>query len=116
MSEENNPKNDLRSEFQTFGVNLKKVINSAWESEQKAKVQSEIEDGINELSKALNDFVSSVRASETGQKLKEEFDEFGDRVRSGEVEDKARAELMKVMKKLNTELEKAADNFKLKQE
>ena len=108
MSEQEDPKNDLRSEFQSFGDNLKKVINSAWESEQKAQVQSDIENGINEMSTALNDFVTSFRTSETGQKIKEEFDDFSERVKSGEVEDKARQELLKVMQKLNAELEKAA--------
>lgn len=116
MTEENSPKNDLRSEFQAFGDNLKKVIDKAWESEHRVNVQSDIEDGINELSRALNAFVSDVRESETGQKLKEELDEFGERVRSGDVEDKARSELMKVMQKLNAELEKAAESIKQKEE
>jgi hypothetical protein len=111
MTEGKKPEADIRDEFSAFGDNLKKALNAAWQSEERVKAQQEIETGINQLGKALNDFATSFSASEAGQKVKEEVDEFSERLRSGEVEAKARQELVKVLKTLNTELGKVADRF-----
>lgn len=118
MSEENNPKDDLKEEFNRFGDHLKTAFNSAWDSDERQNAQQKIGDGIDEVGKALNDFASSFSSSETGQKIINEVDDFGERLRSGEVEamEKAKEVLIIVLQKVNDELKKASDHFSKKEE
>ena len=116
MTENSQPEGNLKDEFQAFGENLKKAFTSAWESEERAKVQNEIEDGINELGRALNEFVTSFSASETGQKIIQEVDDFSERLHSGEVQAKAEEGLLKTLQKVNEQLGKAAGHFTPKDE
>jgi hypothetical protein len=111
MSEKQIPENDLRDEFRNLGENLKQLFNSAWESEERQKLQQDIEDGMKELGSALDGLAEDVRTSEVGQTIRKEASEFGERVRSGEVEQKVRQEILDALQALNTELQKAADKF-----
>lgn len=104
-------KSNLNQEFTEFGRNLKMAFNAAWESEERVKAQQEIEAGINHLGQALDNFATSFSASEAGQQVMDEMDEFGQRLRSGEVAEKAKDELLKALKALNKGLENAADRF-----
>jgi len=98
---------DLASEFQNLGDNLKRYFVSAWESEQRKTIQSEIEAGLSDLGDTLKKTANEIQESETGQRIKSEAVDFRDRVRDGEVEQKVRSDLTNFLKKLNTELEKA---------
>ncbi|MBN2044792.1 MAG: hypothetical protein JW757_07220 [Anaerolineales bacterium] len=112
MSEETNHQNSsLRDEFQALGENLKAIFNAAWESEERKKFQTEIEAGMRELGAAMTDFADDIRNSQAGEKLRQEAVEFHERVKSGEVENKAREEIVKVLKGLNDEIAKAVDKM-----
>jgi hypothetical protein len=111
MSEQNKESGNMREEFRNLGNNLKKMINTAWESEERKKFQAEIEDGMRELGSVLEDLAVEFREGEAGQKIRREADDFTERVRSGEVEAKARDEILKALKVLNAELEKASEKF-----
>ena len=111
MSDDSMPEGDLRDEFQNFGQNLKRVINTAWESEERKKVQTDIQDGLDELYQAINEMIDEFRVSETGKKVIKEVDDFGERLRSGEVRDQAREGILAALKKMNAELEKTAGKF-----
>lgn len=105
------PTGDLHDEFVNLGRNLKEMFASAWESDERKRLQSELEEGMRELGTTLNAMAEEFRTSQAGQKLRQEVDDFSERVRSGEVEAKAREEIVKVLKTLNGELEKAAEKF-----
>ncbi len=111
MTEEKNVNEDIKEEFSRFSENLKSAFDHAWGSEERQKFQGDITEGINQLGTALTDFVTSFSASDSGQKFINEVDEFGERLRSGEVEEKAREGLMTVLQKVNDELKKASDYF-----
>jgi hypothetical protein len=111
MNEEKQEHSNLRDEFRTLGQNLKGMINSAWESEERKKLQSEVEAGMRELGNVLNDLATDFQSGEMGQSIRREVDQFSERVRSGEVESKARQEILKALKMLNNELEKASQKF-----
>ena len=98
---------DLASEFQNLGNNLKKFFMNAWESEQRKNIQSEIESGLSDLSDTLKNTANEIQESETGQRIKSEATDFRDRVREGEVEQKVRSDMTNLLQKLNAELEKA---------
>jgi ribosome recycling factor len=111
MSEQQKPENDLRDEFRNLGENLKQMFNSAWESEERQKLQQDIKDGMKEIGVALDDLAEDVRSSEMGENIRREANEFGERVRSGEVEEKARQGIRDALQALNTELQKVTDKF-----
>lgn len=112
MSEEQNRESgDLRDEFRALGDNFKAMFTSAWESEERKNLQSELEAGMKDLGDAFNDLAEDFRTSQTGETIRKEVNDFGERVRSGEVERKAREEILKALKTLNIELEKATENF-----
>jgi predicted component of type VI protein secretion system len=98
---------DLADEFRNLGENLKTFFQTAWESEERKKLQQEIEAGMAELGKSLSQAASEFKAGPAGQQLKSDFEDLHERVRSGEVENKIRAELLSVLRTVNTELEKA---------
>lgn len=112
MSEEQtNQSSSLRDEFQALGENLKSMFNAAWESEERKKFQSEIEAGMRELGTVMNDLADDIRSSQAGETIRREANDFHERVKSGEVEEKAREEVIKVMKGLNEEIAKAVDKM-----
>jgi len=111
MNDEKIPEGDLKEEFQNLSQNLKTVINTAWESEERKKVQADIHDGLDELYNAINQMIDEFKVSETGKKVVKEVDDFSERLRSGEIRDQAVEGILSALKKMNAELEKAASKF-----
>jgi hypothetical protein len=116
MSEKTPPEGDLRDEFHNLSQNLKNIINTAWESEERKKVQSDIHTGLDDLSNAITKMIDEFQASEVGKQVVQEVDDFGERLRSGEVRDQAREGILSALKKMNIELEKASDKFTTNEE
>lgn len=108
-----NPQNEgnLSEEFRALGENLLKTLHSVWDSPERRKLQQEIEDGLNQLATTLKSEASSFNESTTGQQLKSDFEDLRQRVRSGEAEAKAREELLKALKLINTELDKVTSRW-----
>ena len=111
MSDTPDPKgkyssDDLASEFQHLGENMKKVFIGAWESEQRKNLQKEIGQGLADLGESLKQTAEEIQESETGQRIVSEAEDLRNRVQSGEVEGKVRSDLQSLLHKLNEELEK----------
>ena len=102
------PGNELVDELRNLGQNLKGILQATWESEERRKLQSEIQSGLAELQKTVADFA----ASPSGQRLKAEAQGLGERVRSGRVESQLRSDLLAALRVVNAELEKAAKKGK----
>ncbi len=98
--------NDLADELRSLGKNLKEVLQSAWESEERKKVQQEIEAGLKDMGATLNDVATEFKQSPTAKRLREEADDLHQRIRTGEFETKARSELLNALRMANAELEK----------
>lgn len=103
---EESPPEDLASEFQNLGENLRSIILGAWESEQRQNLQKDIEDGLAGLGNSLKQTATEIQESDAGQRFKSEAEDFRDRVRNGEVETKIRSDLQSVLHNLNKELER----------
>ena len=61
MSEQNQDSSNLQDEFRNLANNLKKVVDAAWESEERKKFQAEIESGMRELGHVLDDLAGAHR-------------------------------------------------------
>ena len=115
MTEENpNPQPDMAAQFRELGENIKSFFQTAWESEESQNFRQELQNGLNEFGRVTNEAVDEFKTSETGQKLKAEADDFINRVETGEVEEKARAEISKVLNFINDELGNLSEQFKPK--
>lgn len=111
MTEKNNTEGQVRDEFRNLGENLKAIVNAAWESEERRKIQHEVEEGINELSQAVNELLNKFQTSDVGEKVSEGADKIGEQIRSGEAEAKLRDGLVTALQTFNAELQKAAGKF-----
>ena len=111
MSDEPQPQEDvksqqLKSEFQLLGDNLKSFFVTAWESEERKNFQNELEDGLADLGDSLKQTAQDFQDSETGQRVKAEAKDLRERIASGEVEEKVRGDILSVLQNVNAELEK----------
>lgn len=111
MSDEPVPQEDtksqqLKSEFEHLGDNLRQLFVSAWESEERKNFQDELERGLTDLGDSLKQTAKDFQESETGQQVKAEAEDLRDRIASGEVEQKVREDILSVLHKVNAELEK----------
>ena len=97
---------DIAAEFAEFGQNIKKALQSAWASEDRKNLQAEIEKGLREAGEALKTASSDISHSQAAQTLKTEAEDFQKRVKSGELEAKARSELLAILRMANEQLKK----------
>ncbi len=104
---ENQPTEDnLLNEFRDLGNNLMEALKTGWDRPERQKLQNDIASGLDELGRTLKREVDNFTGSPTGQRMKTDLDDLGERIRSGEVETKARTELVHALQTINTELRK----------
>lgn len=106
MTEPEKKEDILGDEFRNLGKNLADVLRTVWESPERKNMQQEIESGLTEMGRSLNQEIDSFRQSPTGQRLKSDMEDLDQRIRSGEVTTKARDELLSALKRANAELQK----------
>lgn len=106
--EPNTTPGEIADELRQLGQNLRQALQNAWESEERKKIQQEIEGGLDELGSTLSQAAKDFASGPTGQTLKAEIDEFGERLRSGEVENRVRSDVLEALRTVNQELKKAS--------
>ena len=104
--------NELFDELHNLGKNLKDLLQSVWEREERKKVQSEIETGLNDLAKTLSQAANDFAQSQTGQTLKSDIQDLQQRIQTGEVETKVRSEVVSALRMANEGLKKASSGVK----
>ncbi len=108
-----NPKDDqphsdnINDQLNELGKNLREALQSAWESEERRKLQKEIEDGLANLGASLSQAAKEFSNSPTGQNIKEDVKDMRERWKTGEMGSKVHSEVVEALRKVNTELQKA---------
>jgi hypothetical protein len=102
---------DLAAEFAELGKKIRSTIETAWTSEERKKIQSEIRDGLDRFVKEVNEAFKSARVSETGKKVEAEVKRVADDIDSGKVAGEVRKGLVTGLRSLGTALDKMADSF-----
>jgi ElaB/YqjD/DUF883 family membrane-anchored ribosome-binding protein len=105
MDEEKKSTSDLTEEFRRLGENLQGAIQAAWESEDRKNLTNEIRDGLVSATEAVEKAAKDITESPAAKKVRNDVDDFTERVRSGEITDQFRQDIMKALKKINEELE-----------
>ena len=99
---------ELADELRELGNNIKDFLHTFWESQERKRIQKEIEAGMTNLGESLNQAADEFQHSPTGQHVKEEFDTISERIRSGEMETTIRRDnFLSALRTANAELEKA---------
>ena len=111
MSENEPSENDLTEEFRKLGKNLADALRTAWESPERKKFQQEIENGINEMGVTLTNEFGTFMESSTGQRLKSDVQDIGEKIRTSEAQQRARDELLNALKRANIEIQQATERW-----
>lgn len=111
MNQETPPTGELSDELHALGENLRSVFQAAWDSDDRRRLQQEIESGIGDLADSLGKAARDFAESEAGKQMKRDARQFGERVRTGEVESKVRQDLTAILRKMNEELGRAASSW-----
>jgi len=112
MTDNSPPESTIEDEFRILGANLLETLRSFWDSPERKQVQQEIEQGLTQLADTLKAEADTFKQSSTGQRLKSDLEDLQQRVRSGQAESKAREEILKALRTVNTELGKVAEQMK----
>jgi serine/threonine protein kinase HipA of HipAB toxin-antitoxin module len=110
-SQGNAPQNELADELRELGDHIKNFLQALWESQERKRVQKEIEEGMTNLGASLNQAANEFQQSPTGHRIKEEFDSIGQRIQTGEMEASIRREFISALRTANIELEKALNKM-----
>jgi hypothetical protein len=74
-------------------------------------LQEEVMNGLNELGVTLQRESEHFASSPTGQQLKTNVEQIGERIRSSETQEKVRTELLGALKTANSEIQKVIDRW-----
>jgi len=107
---------DLAAEFAELGKKIRGTIETAWTSEERKKIQSEIKDGLERFVKEVNEAFKSARTSDTGKKVEAEIKRVADDIESGKVANEVRKGLVTGLRSLGNALDKMADSFSASEE
>ncbi len=111
MSESNpnetkTPNDNISDQLNELGKNLREALQTAWQSEERRKLQKEIEEGLANLGASLSEAAKDFSNSPTGQSLKEDVKDIQERWRTGEVRSKVHTEIVDALRTVNDELQK----------
>jgi gas vesicle protein len=111
MTDKEKPGDELKQEFEKLGRNLRMLIQGAWESEKRKQASQEVQRGLNEVGNALSNAATQLTQEPAARKLQEEVDQLAERVRSGELAEKARSELIEALQGVNERLNDLVDQL-----
>ncbi len=105
--DENKSANDnISDQLHELGKNLREMLQTAWESDERKKMQIEIEEGLANLGASLSQAAKDFENTPTGKSLKEDMKDMQERWRTGEMRSKVHTEIVDVLRKVNDELQK----------
>jgi hypothetical protein len=108
MSSEERGEASLQAELDALGENLQRAIRGVWESDERKRLQADVELGLEGTLRHLRQELKEFQESETAGRLKADLDAVEQGVRSGETAGRVRQEILTVLQRLNAELARAA--------
>lgn len=111
MTEQKPPEGSVAEEIKRLGQNLSEALRAAWDSPERKRLQQEIGSGLVELGNTMKEGVRDFGESQAGQRIRTEAEQFGQRVRSGEVEGRVRQELLSALRIANEQLQNVVNRM-----
>ncbi|MGB1250691.1 MAG: hypothetical protein ACPG8W_08785 [Candidatus Promineifilaceae bacterium] len=103
--------NDILDELNKMGQQFADALQSAWNSEERARFETEIKEGVRIFADEVEKAIQGVKDGNTGQKLREDAEEMRQKMNAEEVGEKARTSFVSGLRWLSTEMGKLADQF-----
>jgi HD-GYP domain-containing protein (c-di-GMP phosphodiesterase class II) len=114
-SEEDVSKENLTEEFRILGKNLSEALRTAWEHPERKRIQDEIVSGLNELGATFKNEVDNFSQGPSGQQIKADVEEIGERIRDPQMQTRVQQELLSALQSVNAELRKAIERLSSRQ-
>lgn len=111
MSDQKPPQSSILDEFRSLSENLKRTFTTAWQSEERQRIQQELEEGINEVGSTLKSMAAEFEESPTGQEIKRTIADVQDPERRLELETRFRTQFTAAIRSLNAELVSILENW-----
>ena len=111
MSDQKPPQSSILDEFRSLSENLKRTFTTAWQSEERQRIQQELEEGINEVGSTLKSMAAEFEESPAGQEIKRTVADIQNPERRLELETRFRTQFAAAIRSLNAELESILENW-----
>jgi hypothetical protein len=115
MTDNPSPESSLTAELRELGKNLVEAMRAAWEQPERKRFQQEITNGLSDLGNTLKSEATKLQEHPTTQRLRTNVSTAGQRIRSGEVEDKVREDLLTALRNANQQLEQTVRHLNERQ-
>lgn len=105
------PKVDIAAEFQKLGRQLAETLQTAWDSEERKRVEKEVREGVQSFVNEVDQVIREVKTNEKTEKIKGEAEEFKNRVENTDIGTRARQGIVQGLRWLSEGLEELANQF-----
>lgn len=102
---------DIMDEINKLGQQFVDALQSAWNSEERAKFEAELKEGVRTFADEVEKAISSVKEGGAGKKLRQDAEQMRQKMKSEDVTTKARDSFVQGLRWLSTEMGKLADQF-----
>ncbi len=102
---------NVAGEFQKLGQQLGETLQSAWESEERKRIEKEVREGVQSFVAEVDKVLQDVKTSETTGKLREDASTAKTRVEESEIGQKAREGIVEGLRWLSEGLNELAIKF-----
>lgn len=102
---------DVAAEFAEVGRKMREAIETAWNSQERRKLQEDIREGLNRLANEVGEAGKNLRDSEVGQRVETSTKQTKDDFESGKIAEDMRRGLVKALRGLSDALDHMASSF-----
>ena len=103
--------NDIVDEINKLGQQFVDALQAAWNSEERAKFEAEIKEGVRTFADEVEMAISSVKEGGASQKFREDAEQMRQKMKTDDVAEKARTGFVQGLRWLSNEMGKLADQF-----
>ena len=108
---EDKPGIDVAAEFQQLGHQLGETLQSAWESDERKRIETEVREGVRSFVAEIDKVLQGVRTSDSTSKLREDAAGAKAKVDESELGQKAREGIVEGLRWLSVGLNELAVKF-----
>lgn len=102
---------DYTGELKELGRQFADTVQTAWNSEERARVENEVREGVKSFVNEVDKAIREAKESQAAAKIKEEAAEVKTKIESGKLGQKTRGGLVQGLQWLSEELGKLAEQF-----
>jgi hypothetical protein len=102
---------DIAEELKNLGRQLADTLRTAWNSQERQKLESEIRRGVKSFADEVGKAVHEIKESPPAQRAREEASQIRIKVESGEVGHRAKSNMAQSLHWLSVELERLSKQF-----